>query len=137
MGFISRHWELVALALASGGMLLWPLLRRGAGGPWVTTLEATQLMNRNDAMVIDVRPAADFAGGHILGAKNVPLAELEARAADLAKNKAKPVIVHCRDGRSAGAAVAMLKKHGFGNVFNLSGGFGAWQEAGLPVEKRA
>jgi len=134
--FIQKNIFLVLIAVVSGGMLLWPLLRKGAGGPWVTTLEATHLMNRGDALVIDVRPAAEYAGGHILGARNVPLAELDARAGELAKYKAKPVIVHCGSGQSAGAAVATLKKHGFAQVVNLSGGFAAWQQAGLPVEKR-
>jgi len=124
------------IALLSGGMLLWPLLRKGAGGPWVTTLQATQLMNREDAVVVDLRPAADFLQGHILGARNVPLAELEKRASEMEKYKAKPVIVHCSDGSRAGEGIALLRSRGFGNVVNLSGGYTAWQQAGLPVEKK-
>jgi rhodanese-related sulfurtransferase len=134
--FISKNIFLVMIAAVSGGMLLWPLLRKGAGGPWVSTLQATQLMNREDAVVVDVRPAADFAKGHILGARGIPLADLEKRAAELDKYKAKPVIVHCGDGNRAGAGVALLRKNGFGNVVNLSGGYAAWQQAGLPVEKK-
>jgi hypothetical protein len=56
MEFILKNWALVAIAAVSGGMLLWPLLRAGSGGPWVNTLQATQLMNREDALVIDLRP---------------------------------------------------------------------------------
>jgi rhodanese-related sulfurtransferase len=135
MEFILKNWALVAIAAVSGGMLLWPLLRKGAGGPWVNTLQATQLMNRDDALVIDVRPAAEYAKGHILGARNIPAAELERRAAELDKFKAKPVIVSCGDGNRAGDAVALLRRSGFGNVVNLTGGYAAWQQAGLPVEK--
>ena len=135
MDFIIRNWLLVLVAVASGGMLLWPLLRKGAGGPWVNTLQATQLMNRDDALVVDLRAADEFARGHILGAKNVPLAELERRAGELEKFKSKPVIVHCGDGNRAGGAVAQLRRSGFANVVNLSGGYAAWQQAGLPVEK--
>jgi rhodanese-related sulfurtransferase len=135
MEFIVKNWALVLIAFVSGSMLLWPLLRRG-GGPWVNTLQATQLMNREDALVIDLRPAADFAKGHILGAKNVPLAELERRAGELDKHKAKPVILHCGDGNRSGGGVSLLRKVGFGNVVNLAGGFAAWQQAGLPVEKK-
>jgi len=135
MDFIIKYWHFVAIAAVSGGMLLWPLLRKGAGGPWVNTLQATQLMNRDDALVIDVRAAADYAKGHILGAKNVPLAELEKRAGELDKHKAKPVILHCGDGNRAGSGVALLRKGGFAHVVNLTGGYAAWQQAGLPVEK--
>jgi rhodanese-related sulfurtransferase len=134
--FISKNIFLVMIAAVSGGMLLWPLLRKGAGGPWVNTLQATQLMNREDAVVVDLRPAADFAKGHILGARNIPLADLEKRAGELDKYKAKPVIVHCGDGNRAGGGVALLRKSGFGNVVNLAGGYVAWQQAGLPVEKK-
>ena len=135
MEFIQNNILLIAVALVSGAMLIWPALRRGAGGPWADTLQATQLINREDALVIDVREAAEYAKGHILGAKSVPLAQLEARSRELEKHKAKPVIVHCDDGNRAGAAVAILKKHGHAKVVNLAGGFNAWRQAGLPVEK--
>ena len=116
-------------------MLLWPLLRRGAGGPWVSTLEATQLMNREDALVIDVRDADAYAKGHILGAKSVPLADLARRAGDLEKHKSKAVIVSCQNGDRSAAAAATLRQNGFSRVHPLNGGFAAWQHAGLPVEK--
>jgi rhodanese-related sulfurtransferase len=133
--FISKNIFLILIAAISGGMLLWPLVRKGTGGPWVNTLQATQLMNRDDALVLDLRPAAEFAGGHILGARNIPLADMARRAGELDKYKSKPVIVYCGAGNSSGAGVALLRKGGFANVVNLSGGFAAWQQAGLPVEK--
>jgi len=136
MEFIIKNWALVLIAFVSGGMLVWPLVRKGAGGPSVNTLQATQLMNREDALVIDLRPAADFAKGHILGAKNLPLAELEKRAGELDKHKAKPLILHCADGNRAASGAALLRKNGFASVVNLAGGFAAWQQAGLPVEKK-
>jgi rhodanese-related sulfurtransferase len=135
MEFIQKNFFLVLVAVVSGTMLLWPLLRRGAAGPTVNTLEATQLMNRSEALVIDLRTADEFARGHVLGAKNVPLADLERRAGELDKHKAKPVIVYSADANRAAGAVGLLRKHGFANVHNLAGGFGAWQQAGLPVEK--
>ena len=135
MDFIIKNWALVAIAAVSGGMLIWPLLRKGTGGPWVTTLQATQLMNRDDALIVDLRTAEEYAKGHILGARNLPLADLERRAAELDKHKAKPVILHCGDGNRAGGGVSLLRKNGFANVVNLTGGYAAWQQAGLPVEK--
>jgi rhodanese-related sulfurtransferase len=126
---------LALTALVAGGMLLWPLVRRTAGGPWVNTTRAIELINREDALVLDVREAAEYAKGHILGAKNVPLTELERRAGEFDKHKAKPVIVTCDSGSRATRAIGTLKGRGFANVVNLAGGYGAWQQAGLPVEK--
>ena len=135
MEFIKNNLLLIAVAFISGAMLLWPYVRRTSGGPWVSTLQATQLMNREDALVLDVRDTNEFAGGHMLGAKNIPLANLEARAGEIEKLKAKPVIVLCDDGSRAGKAAALLRGRGFANVVNLAGGFPAWQQAGLPVVK--
>jgi rhodanese-related sulfurtransferase len=133
--FLLDNIYLVAVALVSGGMLLWPLVRRGSGGASVNTLEATQLINRQDALVVDVRNVDEFRNGHILNARNIPLAQLESRLADLDRYKEKPVIVACESGGRSGSAASTLRKHGFAQVFNLSGGIAAWQQAGLPVEK--
>ncbi len=135
MDFIKNNIMLIAVAFVSGAMLLWPYLRRGTGGPWVTTLEATQLINREDALVLDVRDPAEFAGGHMLGAKNIPVADIEKRAGEIEKQKSRPVIVLCNEGGRASKAAALLRARGFEKVVNLSGGFPAWQQAGLPVVK--
>jgi rhodanese-related sulfurtransferase len=116
-------------------MLLWPLVRRGAGGPWVSAAEATRLINREDAVVLDVREAGEFGAGHVLGAKNLPLARVESGAGDVAKKKDATVIVYCDTGDRAGKAVGVLRKLGYAKVVNLSGGLGAWKQAGLPVER--
>jgi len=134
--FIQNNLLLIAVAFISGGMLLWPLVRRTTGGPWVTPAQATHLINREDALVVDVRDAGEYGAGHVLGAKNVPLARIEDGANDLAKRKDKPLIVYCETGTNRAAkALAALKKQGFARVVNLNGGIGAWQQAGLPVEK--
>ena len=135
MKFVLDNIGWILAALVSGGMLLWPFVRRGAGGPWVSTLQATQMMNREDALVIDVRDADAYAKGHILGAKSIPLVELGRRAADLQKHKAKAVIVSCQNGDRSASAAATLRQNGFARVHPLNGGFAAWQQAGLPVEK--
>ena len=135
MDFVQNNLLLIAVAFASGAMLIWPLVRRGAGGPWVSTLQATHMINREDALVIDVRDAAEYAKGHILGARSAPLAELEPRLAELAKFKARPVIVNCESGNRSTNAVGILRRNGFAKVYNLAGGLAAWQQAGLPVEK--
>jgi rhodanese-related sulfurtransferase len=133
--FVRNNLLLFVVAFVSGAMLLWPLVRRTTGGPWVNPTQATLLINREDALVVDVRDPGEFAAGHVLGAKNLPLARLDPPGADLAKRKDRPVIVYCDGGERAAKAAAALKKQGFTRVANLSGGIGAWQQAGLPVEK--
>jgi rhodanese-related sulfurtransferase len=132
--FIRNNILLIAVALISGGMLIWPLLRRSTGGPWVSTAQATHLINREDAWLVDVREPGEYGAGHILGAKNLPLARIDAPG-DLVKRKDKPVILYCDGGDRASKAAAALRKQGFNRVVNLSGGLGAWQQAGLPLEK--
>jgi rhodanese-related sulfurtransferase len=133
--FVLDNIFLIAVAFVSGAMLVWPLVRRGTGGPSVNTLQATQMINRQDALVLDVREQAEFAQSHILNARGLPLSQIETRIGDIAKFKDKPVIVYCATGNRSDTAAAALRKHGFSNVLNLSGGFVAWQQAGLPVQK--
>ncbi len=135
MKFVMDNIFLIAVALVSGAMLVWPLARRGAGGPSVSTLEATQLINRQDALVLDVREQAEYAQSHILNSRGLPLSQIEARIGDIEKFKDKPVIVYCATGNRSSTAAAAMRKRGFSNVVNLSGGFAAWQQAGLPVQK--
>ena len=135
MDFVRNNLLLFAVAFVSGAMLLWPLVRRSAGGPWVTPAQATHLINREDALVVDVRDPGEYGAGHILGAKNVPLARIDEGSPELAKRKDRPLVVYDDRGERASKAVGALKKQGFSRVVNLSGGIGAWQQAGLPVEK--
>ena len=127
---------LAAVAVVSGAMLLWPYVRRFGGGPSISAAQATQLINREDALVVDVRDPGEYGSGHILGAKNVPLSRIDAVGSEIApKRKDKPVIVYCDDGNRSGKAATALRGQGFGKAVRLSGGLGAWRQAGLPVEK--
>jgi len=98
-------------------------------------MEAVQLMNRKDAVVVDVREQGEFSSGHIVGAKHFPLASLEKRSGELKKFAKKPIVVVCASGARSRSACATLKKSGFEEVYLLAGGIGAWQQASLPVEK--
>jgi rhodanese-related sulfurtransferase len=134
--FIQENLLLIAVAFVSGAMLLWPYVRRVGGGPSVTALQATQLMNREDALVVDVREPGEYGSGHIIGAKNVPLSRIDGLGSEIAaKRKDKPLIVYCDNGSRSAKAAAALRSQGFSRVVNLSGGLGAWQQAGLPVQK--
>jgi rhodanese-related sulfurtransferase len=127
---------LAAVAVVSGAMLLWPYVRKFGGGPSISAAQATQLINREDALVVDVRDPGEYGVGHILGAKNVPLSRIDAVGSEIApKRKEKPLIVYCDDGNRSGKAAAALRSQGFAKAVSLTGGFSAWRQAGLPVEK--
>jgi len=134
--FLSDTWYLFAAALVSGGLLVWPMLRRGAPAGGVSTSEAVLLINRQKAVLVDVRDATEYAAGHVANAKNIPLATIESTTA-LPKNKALPIVVVCNRGASASRAVMTLRKLGYENARTLIGGLAAWREANLPVEKSA
>jgi len=132
--FIIDNWMLLVVAIGSGGMLLWPMLKGATGGA-LTAARAVQLINREKAVVIDVSEAEEFAAGHVGGAKNLPLGQLEARLADVVKNKALPLVLVCPTGARAHRAQAMARKLGYEQAQALAGGLKAWKEANLPVEK--
>ena len=136
LNFLVANWYLVLAALVSGGLLVWPMISRGTQGGKVTPAEAVRLINREKAVLIDVSEPAEYAAGHAVGAKSVPLAGLET-ATNLPKNKALPLVVVCPTGARASRAVAALKKLGFENASALAGGLSAWREANLPVERTA
>lgn len=138
MKFLMDNLLLVALALGSGFWLLWPMLTRGVSGASdVSANDAVLLINREHATVLDVRNAAEFAGGHITDAINIPLPELEARLGELAKYKDKPLLVNCQGGVRSTSACGVLKKGGFSRIYNLQGGVNAWMQAKLPVIKES
>lgn len=130
--FVRNNLIYVALAIVSGGMLLWQTFK-GSGGSQVSPQQATLMMNREDALVIDVRDANEWSTGHIPNARHIALNQLEKQLQELGKFKTRPLILNCQSGNRSGAACAILKKHGFEKVFNLAGGIGAWRDAGLPV----
>lgn len=130
--FIDNIW-LIALALVSGGALLWPVLQQR--GNKVSSLQATQLINQGKALILDVRDPAAFGAGHLRDAKNIPLKELPNRISELEKFKSKNVIVVCQSGTQSAQATSRLKKAGFNEVVSLNGGLAAWQAQGLPVAK--
>lgn len=130
------HLALFGTAVITGGMLIWPLIGRLSGqGNEIGTVETVQLINRRDAVVVDVRESAEYAAGHIANARHIPLAQLADHLKTLEKYKTRPVIVCCRSGsRSAGAA-GILRKNGFNEAFTLRGGILAWVQASMPLEK--
>jgi rhodanese-related sulfurtransferase len=135
--FIVENWHLILMALASGGLLLWPLVRQGGGGSGaVSTAEAVRLINREKGVLVDVSEPAEYAAGHATGARNVPLGQLDG-AKELPSNKGLPLLLLCPTGSRAGRAAAQLRKAGYEKATAITGGTKAWREAQLPMDKAA
>ncbi len=133
MKFIVDNWMLILIVLSSGAMLAWPLLRGGGGA--LTAQGAVQLINRQRAVVLDVREPEEFAAGHATGSRNLPLAQLEAKLQTTVKNKSLPVLIMCATGARAQRAVAIAKKLGYEQAQAVAGGLKGWKDANLPIEK--
>ena len=133
MTFLLDNLYLLVIALVSGGLLLWPLIRKGGGATALTPLEATQLINHRNAIVVDLRDDKDFALGSLAGARSLPFAALAERVGELARFKARPALVVCDNGQQSARAVAAFKTQGFDEVHSLAGGVSAWRQAGLPL----
>lgn len=134
MNFVTENIFLIAIAFVSGAMLLWPLVNRGMAGATLGNLQATRMINDQGAVIVDVRPNAEFATGHLPNAKNIPADDVSKRAGELPAGK--PVIVVCANGNRAGKAATALRTAGRQDVFCLEGGVAGWLQAGLPLVKK-
>lgn len=135
MKFIAENWHLILMALTSGGLLLWPLVRQGAGGAGsVSTSEAVRLINREKGVLVDVSEPNEFAASHAAGARNVPVGQVEG-SKDIPSNKQVPILLMCPSGARAGRAAALLRKAGYEKATAVAGGTKAWAEAQLPMAK--
>lgn len=135
MDFIQHNILMVVLAVVSGSLLLFTSLRRGGGHNAVTPTQATILINRENAQVVDVRESDDYVSGHLPEARNIPEARLEERVGELDKFKDTPLILVCQSGGRTAAACKKLEGLGFNRVHSLDGGINAWREAGLPLKR--
>jgi rhodanese-related sulfurtransferase len=132
--FLIDNAILIVAAAISGFMLLWPkLAARGSGDSAVSPLEATQLINHRNAIIVDLRDEQAFAAGSLANARHLPQAQLKERAAELVRFKARPVVLLCLTGQDSARAVATFKGEGFEEAYALAGGIQAWQKAGLPL----
>lgn len=132
MEFVQQNVFLVILAATSGALLVWELTK-GTGGNNLSPAQATLKINREEAVVIDVRESNEWATGHIPNARHIALGQLEKRLHEIEKFKERPVIVCCASGIRSANACKQLQKAGFQQVFNLAGGVTAWGEANLPL----
>ncbi len=131
MDFVEQNLMWIMLAAISGGMLLFQTMR--GGGNNISVADATLKLNREDALIIDVRETHEWDRGHIPHARHIALGQIGKRMHEIEKFKSRPIIVVCASGNRSSSACGALKRAGFEQVFNLSGGIGAWSEANLPV----
>ena len=131
--FISNHPILVGTFVVL--LVLFIRNEMNRGGAVVGVQELVQLVNNENALVVDVRDKAEFDQGHIVDAINIPFASIESRADELNKHKDRPIVIACKMGQHSGAAGTALRKKGFENVSRLRGGIAEWRVQNLPVVK--
>ena len=135
--FFQNHPLLVMAFIGLFVGLMWTLVAgRSQGLRRVGAMEATRLINSDDALVVDVRSDAEFRQGHIINAINVPEKQLDGHAEKLDKHRTRPLIMVCRTGQSAARVGAALRKRGFESIYTLDGGLTSWQAASLPLAKK-
>jgi len=117
-------------------VLLWNLFGSAMSGiEQVAPAELTRLMNRENAIVIDVRSQEEFGEGHILNARNIPEPELQSRQKELEKHKSNPLVTCCTSGAVSPKSARTLKSLGYEKIFVLKGGIHAWTGANLPLTR--
>jgi len=136
MQYLLNNIWMVAIAITSGLMLLWSIFgNRLRGVKEVNNAEALQMINHNNAIVLDVREESEYKAGHLLNSKWIPLGKLLDRIGELERYREQPVVIVCRSGNRSASACATLAKKGFTQAYNLSGGVLAWQKSNLPLER--
>ncbi|WP_423062955.1 rhodanese-like domain-containing protein [Candidiatus Paracoxiella cheracis] len=134
--FIAKHWYWVAALIIALLLLIYEESKtKGAGGSRLTPPMATRMINSENAVVLDIRETNAFAQGHIVGAVNVPLSDLERNVKQVEKYKQRPIILVCASGQKSTSVMNKLNKQGFAKVYTLAGGIGAWKTANMPLIK--
>jgi len=133
--FIGNHLFLVTLFVALLALLLWNLFGDALSGvEQLAPAEATLFLNRQNAVVLDLRPQGEFEAGHIINALNLP-ADPDAQQKVLEKHRDRPLIAVCQNGMLSTRTARAIKLKGFEKVYSLKGGLAAWRGAGLPVTR--
>jgi len=101
----------------------------------IGAVQATQLINRKDALILDLREAKEYEAGRVPNAMQIPLSQLATRGQELGRFTARPLITYSDRGNHGRSAAGTLAKLGFKEIYTLRGGLRAWVDAGLPLEK--
>ncbi|MFT5708005.1 MAG: rhodanese-related sulfurtransferase [Oceanospirillaceae bacterium] len=131
--FITNNYLLVVAFLLALGMLVFSESKKG--GASVSTTEAVQLINKQDAVLLDIRGKKEWETGAITNSIHIPLVDIDKRIDELEKHKSKDVIVICNMGQTSGTACKKLMAAGFEKVVRLKGGIVEWKAQNLPLVK--
>lgn len=134
--FVTHHWLLSGIFIILLILLLIEEARSKGLLGQIGPQELVQMINRESAVVVDIRNREAFQEGHIVGAVNFPQAELEKDFTKLSKYKDQPIVVVCVMGQKAGDVAIKLKKQNYQRVYALSGGMNAWKNAQMPLVKK-
>lgn len=132
LDFLLEQWILFSLLAAL--VVAFFILESKKGGTVVSHHESTRLVNAGEAVILDVRDASEFRGGHISGAINIPYTKLKDKYTQLEKHKSKKIIVVDKMGQHAGAAGKILRDNGY-HTLRLQGGISEWSHQNLPLVK--
>lgn len=132
--FVVNHYILVSLFVAFLVAIL--ILESRRGGAKVSAQAAVNLLNKDEAVVVDIRDRKEFGEGRITGSVNIPLNSLKSRVSELNKFKDKQIIVADKMGQHSAMAVKQLNAEGFSNVVRLNGGISDWKASNLPLVKK-
>ncbi len=134
--FFMQNWALFLALFAVMGLLMFdPAGGRSGAARGVSPMELTQLVNHEQAVIVDVRSPDEYAAGHITKSKNIPLDEIQTKSKQLEKFKKRPIVIVCKTGNRAGKAANQLRKLEFDKLFHLTGGLVEWQKDNLPLQK--
>tara|TARA_R110002096_G_scaffold196928_20_gene379911 strand:+ start:1662 stop:2084 length:423 start_codon:yes stop_codon:yes gene_type:complete len=125
----------VALGIIIALIIRMEIKRAMRGFKDVTPTEAVQLINKQDAIMLDVRESNELSQGSIRDSKHLALSVLKQRVDELKTHAEKPIIAYCKTGNRSSAACEILKKNNFTNVMSLKGGIEGWKTANLPMVK--
>jgi len=131
--FLIDYWYFSAPLFIS--IILWFRSEKSRGGNRVDCNQLTNLVNKESACLVDVRPNSEFETGAIAGSINIPFEELDNRNDELLKQQENPMVLICKMGRNAALAGEKLQKHGYEITYVLQGGITTWQQEGLPLVK--
>jgi rhodanese-related sulfurtransferase len=135
--FMTNHWMLSsAFGVVLVLFILNELKQRSGSGAKINPQRAVQLMNHNDAVIIDVRHPETFKDGHIVNSQNIPSGELADKLSSLNKHKQKTLILVCEQGLQSSKAANQLKNEGFEQVYFVSGGMMSWKAENLPLTNK-
>ena len=136
MQYLESNYMMVMVFVGSGLMLLWSYFGSSIRGiKEVGTVQALQLINHKEAVIVDVREQKEYDTGHLLNSKLIPLGTLKGRIDELEKYRDLPIVCVCASGQRSKIASAQLKNRGFTQAYSLLGGVVAWRKAELPLEK--